>query len=196
MARRRYRRYKKKDDTLSGVGVLVGIALLGAWQTQQYTSELILYGAIAVTILVGIVGIFVTRKYIQTRRRLHALQIADVDTMDPLKFEEYVAMLLRYQGFHNIRLTTKFDYGVDVIAEKDGVRWGVQVKRYSGQVKADAVRQVVTALIRYSCTRSMVVTNSTFSRPARVLAADNQCVLLDRDILAEWIATFQAKTVK
>ena len=38
----------------------------------------------------------------------------------------------------------------------------------------------------------MVVTNSVFSRPAKELAADNNCVLIDRDTLAEWIFDFRA----
>ena len=88
-------------------------------------------------------------------------------------------------------LIEKYDYGVDIIAEKDGIRWGVQVKRYSNMVKAEAVRQVVTALIRYKCDRAVVVTNSTFSRPARELATDNKCVLVDRNVLSEWIVEFQ-----
>ena len=112
--------------------------------------------------------------------------------MDPLEFEVYVAKLLQHQGFRNVRLTEKFDYGVDIIAEKDGTRWGVQVKRYANMVKADAVRQVFTGLVRYKCDRSMVVTNShSFSRPARELAADNNCVLVGRDELAKWIVDFQ-----
>ena len=68
---------------------------------------------------------------------------------------------------------------IHIITEKDGARWGVQVKRYSGLVKASAVRQVVTGLKMYGCDRAMVVTNSTYSATARRLAAGNDCVLID-----------------
>ena len=90
-----------------------------------------------------------------------------------MRFEKYVAELMKDQGFTKVMLTERYDYGIDIIALKDGVRWGVQVKRYSRMVKAEAVRQVVTALNKYNCQRAMVVTNSTFSRPAKILAETN-----------------------
>ena len=107
-------------------------------------------------------------------------QLRDVDTMDGLDFEAYVAQLLIGQGYSNVSLTEQYDYGVDIVAERDGVRWGVQTKRYSGPVKAEAVRQVVTGLRLYGCDRAMVVTNSTFSNVAKRLAEGNDCVLIDR----------------
>ncbi len=104
--------------------------------------------------------------------------------MNSFEFEQYVAMLMRNNGYRNVSLTEKYDMGVDIIAEKDGVRWGVQVKRYSGLVKASAVRQVVTGLKLYGCDRAMVITNSTYSTTARMLAAGNDCELIDRRSLA------------
>jgi len=105
--------------------------------------------------------------------------------MDGLDFEKYVANILNKQGYSNIKLTERFDYGVDIIAHKDGIRWGVQVKRYSGLVKADAVRQVVAGLPIYKCDRAMVITNSVFSNFAIRLAQSNQCTLIDRNKLAK-----------
>lgn len=104
----------------------------------------------------------------------------DVDAMDGLKFEQYVAVLLRSNGFQNVTLTEKYDLGIDIIAEKNSIRWGIQVKRHSGLVKAVAVRQVVTALRLYGCDRPMVITNSVYSTVAKQLAIGNDCVLIDR----------------
>jgi len=95
--------------------------------------------------------------------------------------------LLRKRGYTNIQLTEKYDLGVDIIAKKDGVTWGIQAKRYNSPVKAEAVRQAYTALTRYKCDRAMVITNSTYSNPARMLAKDNQIPLIDREALSEWI---------
>jgi restriction system protein len=108
------------------------------------------------------------------------------DKMTGIEFERYVARLLRSKGYSHIRLTEEYDYGIDIIAIKDGVTWGIQVKRYSGLVKADAVRQVVTALKKYHCDRAMVISNSTYSNVAKVLARSNKCVLVDRSILTRW----------
>jgi len=120
-------------------------------------------------------------------RRRPVLAAADVDMMNGLDFEQYVADLLRRQGFNNVSLTEQYDMGVDIVAEKGGLRWGIQVKRYSGLVKAEAVRQVVTALRFYNCDRAMLITNSTYSTVARQLAGSNDCVLVNRTGLLELI---------
>jgi restriction system protein len=105
--------------------------------------------------------------------------------MTGLEFEVYIAELLKQNGFHKIKLTERYDFGVDIIAEKDDIRWGIQVKRHAGLVMASAVRQVVTALRHYGCDRSMVITNSTFSNVAERLAYANDCVLVDRKRLSK-----------
>jgi len=118
--------------------------------------------------------------------KLHNPDMTAIDKMTGLEFERYIAGLLKNQGYTNVRLTEKYDLGVDIIAVKDGIRWGIQVKRYSGLVKTDAIRQVVTALRSYNCNRAMVVTNSTFSQTTKELARSNDCVLIDRNILMRW----------
>jgi len=109
----------------------------------------------------------------------HNPKIAAIDTMTGLEFERYIAKLLKNQGYSHVKLTEEYDYGIDIIASKNGTTWGIQVKRYSGLVGADAVRQAVTALRIYHCDKAMVITNSTFSKPAIALADANDCVLID-----------------
>lgn len=76
---------------------------------------------------------------------------------------------------------------MDIIAKKDGFTWGIQVKRYSGLVKVEAVQQVVTALKFYNCDRAMVISNSYYSKVAKGLADSNDCLLINRDVLSSWI---------
>lgn len=158
--------------------VLIGAA---AW-THRAELERIAY--FAWMIIVCILILRLTWKFLAYRRRA---TFKNIDTMGNLEFEHYVAMLLKNNGYHNVSLTEKYDLGVDIIAEKDGVRWGVQVKHYSGLVKASAVRQVVTGLKLYGCDRAMVVTNGTYSTTAQKLAAGNECALIDRKSLAFWV---------
>lgn len=195
MARRYRRRYYSRRNNLDNnlfVGVIIFIGtfwLLGELNRSaaQLLGFLFTVGVIA---LLAVSGVAFWR-YQSNKRKMKALDIAAVDTMDPLEFEQFVEMLLKDQGFTRTRQTERYDYGVDIVAHKDGIIWGVQVKRYKNMVKAEAVRQVFTALTRYKCDRAMVVTNNIFSRPAKVLAADNNCVLVDRDELAKWILKFQ-----
>jgi restriction system protein len=160
---------------------LFPVALLAAiaytyWNYAKYV--------VVVAALVFVIKLLI--KFIRRFRiAVHNIRLRDVDTMDGISFERYVAQLLIDRGYENVSLTEQYDYGVDIIAEKDDVRWGVQVKRHSGLVKAAAVRQVVTGLRLYSCDRAMVITNSTFSAVAKRLAESNDCVLIDRSGLYE-----------
>lgn len=170
----------RHSRTQSSHVTFVTIILFGAaaW-THRAELEQIAYTAFVVLSCAFILQI--GWKYLAYRRNM---KFRSVDSMSSLEFEYYVAMLLRSNGYHNVSLTEKYDLGVDIIAEIDGVRWGVQVKHYSGLVKASAVRQVVTGLKLYGCDRAMVVTNSTYSATARRLAAGNDCVLIDEMGLA------------
>lgn len=158
--------------------ILVGGVSIAYWEYVQY----VLIG-LAILVLVRI-AIKVVRFF---RSVVLHFSFRGIDSMDGSQFEHYIAGLLRKQGYCNVMFTEKYDYGVDIVAEKEGVRWGVQVKRYNQMVKADAVRQVVTGLRLYECDRGMVITNSTFSRVARELAIGNDCVLIDRDGLHRMI---------
>lgn len=134
--------------------------------------------------IMAILAVFVIKLTIKLTKVICSmsqnLRLRDVDSMDGTTFEHYIAQLLIERSYVNVSLTERYDYGVDIIAEKDGIRWGIQAKRYSGPVKAAAVRQVVTGLRLYGCDRAMVITNSTFSNVAKRLAEGNDCILIDR----------------
>ena len=111
---------------------------------------------------------------------------SNIDSLSWREFEYYVADKLKVQGYTNVQLTEHYDLGIDFIATKDGVIWGVQVKHYSNVVSIDAVRQAVAGLKVYGCDRAMVVTNNFFTSPAKELAKSNNCVLIDRQAIAKW----------
>lgn len=115
-------------------------------------------------------------------------KMKDIDEMSGIQFERYIAKMLKRHNFADIQITEYYDYGVDIIAKKNGVTWGIQTKRYSNQVKADAVRQVYSALKHYKCDRGMVITNNTFTNPAKKLAEENHIILIDRYMLAKKVA--------
>lgn len=173
--------------------MIVFLLIVAAGNSKSAQALQQLLGALLLLAALVIAAIFFFRRWQRHRelQKLRALKMVDIDVMDGLEFEKFVAKVMTSRGFSKVRLTERYDYGVDIIAHKDGVRWGVQVKRHSRMVKAEAVRQVVTALNKYKCQRAMVVTNSTFSRPAKVLAETNDCVLIGKDELAEWIIAFQ-----
>lgn len=196
MARYYKRRYRKRNSGFTdalGVAALAVVAYTytGAKGfTETYTYGLAIVIAVSVVVALLVVGLMIYRA-LREKHRYDAITEADINSMDGLEFERYLADLLRKRGYSDVRLTERFDYGIDIIAKKDGMTWGIQAKRYNSPVKADAVRQVYTALNRYNCDRAMVITNSTYTNPAKALAQDNHIVLIDRQILSEWV--YEAK---
>ncbi|MCX6727786.1 MAG: restriction endonuclease [Candidatus Saccharibacteria bacterium] len=142
--------------------------------------------AVVVLLLFCVLRVYRGIRKVQFWLNPRSTNFTEIDAMTGLEFERYIAQLLKQHGYQQIRLTEKYDYGVDIIGVKDGYTWGIQVKRSHGLVKANAVRQVVTALRMYGCDRAMVITNGEFSRVAIDLAASNDCVLIDRLTLSKW----------
>lgn len=187
--RRSYRRRQSNADGVLGIVVVLGgIYLYSSWNkfTENYPFAVPLLICAVITIALSVLS-FATYKWWQDKKIYEAYTITNIDTMDGLEFEAYLADLLRRRGYANVRLTERFDLGVDIIASKDGITWGIQAKRYSGQVKAAAVRQAYTALAHYKCDRAMVVSNSVYSRPAQSLANSTKTVLIDREQLSKWV---------
>jgi restriction system protein len=122
---------------------------------------------------------------LSVRRRRSNLD--ELDSMSGLEFEEYVAGLLRRQGWHVEVTQGSHDLGVDLVAEKKDQRLAVQVKRQEAPVSRRAVSDAVAGCAHYDCTGAMVVTNSYFTRGALELAASTDCELIDRDALAEML---------
>jgi HJR/Mrr/RecB family endonuclease len=179
-------RYHKVHKSHTSDVWFVAIVLLGAAFYQHkdllpIIEHILLYLLVGISLITILIGSIRALK--STHRKQRFIYTANVDTMDGLEFEQYVAQLLMTRGYSKRKLTEKYDLGDDIIAEKDGVRWGIQVKRYSGLVGTSAVKQVVTALPLYKCERTMVITNSSYTKNAEKLATGNNCVLVGRDSL-------------
>lgn len=189
MSRYYRRRRNSSADGGAGILVLVGAAFIYT-KIKDFGDDkpyLLPFAIVGFVLLVALIVGFKIHRFVRNRQIERAFTIADIDAMEGVKFEYYLAKLLAKRGYKNVRVTEKYDLGVDIVAQKDGITWGIQAKRYNNQVKAAAVRQVYTALTRYKCDRAMVITNSTYSRPARELASDVGCVLVGRDELAQWV---------
>lgn len=106
------------------------------------------------------------------------------DYMDGHDFEYFCADLLRRNGFCNVKVTQESnDQGVDIVAEKDGILYGIQCKRYSSDVGNKAVQEVFSGLAFYHCHVGVVLTNQHFTKSAIELAQVNRVLLWDREKL-------------
>ena len=105
-----------------------------------------------------------------------------------LEFEAYCAQLLLNSGFDNVKVTqASNDYGVDIIAIKDEIKYAIQCKFYSENVGNSAVQEVCTGRDYYDCHIGVVMTNAHFTSNAIELARKNRVLLWDHEKLIEFI---------
>lgn len=111
------------------------------------------------------------------------------DTMEGHDFEYYCADLLKSNGFYNVNVTQgSGDQGIDVLAEKGGIKYGIQCKCYSKDIGNKAVQEAFAGKTFYHCHVAAVLTNRYFTRSAKELASINQVLLWDRDQLEKFIS--------
>lgn len=139
------------------------------------------------------------KNYVMPVESLRADQItipenADLQYVDRLKghdFEHFVGELLTTRGFDQVKITqASGDYGVDILARKDGKHYAIQAKRYSSNVDRKAISDSVAGLGFYKCQVAMVVTNSHFTKSAKIYANELGCKLVDRDVLKQWLEEY------
>lgn len=108
------------------------------------------------------------------------------EQMDGFQFEDYISSLLLKNGFDNVCVTQKTqDYGADITAGKDSICYVFQCKYYSSPVGIEAVQQIYSSKSYYKAHVAVVVTNSVFTKAAKVLAKETNVLLWDCEKIAE-----------
>lgn len=109
-------------------------------------------------------------------------QLSSIDLMEGHDFEAWTAEVLREMGFRRVQVTqASGDQGVDVLAEKDGIRYAVQCKRYTADLGNTPVQEVHAGKDYYHCHVGVVLTNRYFTASAKALATQTGTLLWDRD---------------
>ena len=139
-------------------------------------------GILAVLVLAAAAGVVLCRRF----RKRYADD--ELDEMEGLDFEYYCAELLRNRGFIEVEVTkSSGDYGLDILAEKEGVTYAIQCKRYNGPVGVKAVQEAYAGRDFYDRMVGCVLTNQYFTQPAVDAAQKLKILLWDRDYLEEMI---------
>lgn len=112
-----------------------------------------------------------------------SLKFQDIDFLSGLEFEKFVAELFKKMGYFTVVTKASGDQGIDIIAEKNGRKFGVQTKCYSSKITNTAVQETVAGIVYYNCDRGIVVTNNYFTQSAVQLADKNNIILWNRDVL-------------
>lgn len=106
------------------------------------------------------------------------------DNMEGHEFEYFCADVLRSNGFTNIEVTKgSGDQGIDILAEKDGIKYAIQCKCYNSDIGNKAVQEAFSGKTFYNCHVAVVMTNRYFTPAAKQLAEKNGVILWNRDKL-------------
>ena len=112
----------------------------------------------------------------------------DYDLMEGRDFEFFCADLLEKRGFLEVEVTKgSGDNGVDILAEKDGVTYAIQCKRYEEPVGVKAVQEAYAGRDYYDRMVGVVMANQYFTKNAVDMAKKLKIMLWDRGYLEEML---------
>lgn len=112
----------------------------------------------------------------------------EYDLMEGRDFEFFCADLLQKRGFLDVEVTKgSGDNGVDILAEKDGVSYAIQCKRYEEPVGVKAVQEAYAGRDYYDRMVGVVMSNQYFTKSAVEMARKLKILLWDRGYLEEML---------
>ncbi|MCI8542204.1 restriction endonuclease [Acetatifactor aquisgranensis] len=122
------------------------------------------------------------------RHRARRARPEDFDLMEGHDFEYYCAEILRKNGFQEVEVTKgSGDYGIDILAQKDGVTYAIQCKCYTAPVGVKAVQEAYAGRDYYDRMVGAVLTNQYFTQPAVEAAGKLKILLWDRGYLEDMV---------
>ena len=136
---------------------------------------------IIVSIFLFLFIVTVILSFINKHRRIVSEHF---DTLEGHEFEHYCAGLLQKKGFIDVEVTKgSGDYGVDILAEKDGVTYAIQCKCYTAPIGVKAIQEAYAGRDYYDRMVGAVLTNQYFTTPAVEAAKKLKILLWDRGYL-------------
>jgi len=146
------------------------------------------FESISIIIIMILVLIFLLTVFTITRKYRKKYDIRSLDEIEGHEFEYYCAELLKKRGFEEVSVTKgSGDFGVDVLAEKDGVTYAIQCKAYTSPVGVKAVQEAYAGREYYDRMVGAVLTNQYFTKPAVEAAKKLKILLWDRGYLDSMI---------
>jgi len=130
-------------------------------------------------------GIWDEKEVIEEFKRADTGLKQNFQNLSPYEFEEFIAEMFKKLGYRARKTSNSGDYGVDVIAEKNGEKLAIQVKRHkvSNKVGSPTVRDTLGSKHKIDADKTMIVTTSYFTQPAKEQARNSPIKLWDKDKL-------------
>lgn len=114
--------------------------------------------------------------------------------LKPAEFEDYIASLFSKLGYKTSVVGGSHDGGIDVVAEKDGIKHYIQCKKYfnAHQVSVGNVRDFYGAIADHLANgKGYFITTSKFTLEAEQFAEDKPIELIDGFQLLQYIASIK-----
>jgi hypothetical protein len=102
----------------------------------------------------------------------------EVSSSDGVAYETECSKLLKEAGYTVEATPITGDFGVDLIARKNGQTYAIQCKFYSTPVGVGAIQEVAAGLVHYVADCAVVVALSGFTNAARRLAESTSVLLI------------------
>ncbi|OQX00604.1 hypothetical protein BWK69_01085, partial [Candidatus Parcubacteria bacterium A4] len=117
--------------------------------------------------------------------------------MRPNEFEDYIADLFSILGYRTEVTGGSHDGGVDVVAEKDGVKHYIQCKKfYKWEVRVGDVRDFFGSIAdRVANGKGYFITTNKFTLEAEKFAEDKPIELIDSFKLIKYIRMAEEKSL-
>lgn len=139
---------------------------------------------IALIVLAALLLVAILVAYFILNRKKHYAW----DDMEGHEFEYFCADLLRRRGFQEVQVTKgSGDFGIDILAERDGISYGIQCKNYTSPIGVKAVQEVYAGRDYYDCMVGVVMSNQYFTGPAVEAARKLKIVLWDRGYMEQML---------
>lgn len=98
-----------------------------------------------------------------------------------IEFEKKCQEKLISIGFENVSMTNHTDYGADLIAYEGNIKYIFQCKIVKQKQGVKAVQEILGAKTFYKANKTVVISQSGFTKQATELAQTNLCYLISGD---------------
>ncbi|MBI2665411.1 restriction endonuclease [Candidatus Woesearchaeota archaeon] len=112
--------------------------------------------------------------------------------LSPFEFEEFIAKLFRKMGYKAHATKKTGDYGIDVIAEKDGKKIAIQCKQnqLGNNVGNVTVQNTLGSMWKIKADQSIIITTSNFTKQAEEQAKEAPVELWDNKYLKKMVRKY------
>ena len=143
--------------------------------------------SVYMTVLVFLIGVLCIGITVLIKKH-RKMRPRHFDELEGHEFEHYCAELLKKKGFIDVEVTKgSGDYGVDILAEKEGVTYAIQCKCYTAPIGVKAIQEAYAGRDYYDRMVGAVLTNQYFTTPAVEAAKKLKILLWDRGYLESMV---------